>query len=166
MAILVVEFQAYPMPDETFILKEAAMADVVSNLQKQLIAKPPCSFNMFSTWNRRTLKYVQNKVHGIPWDAGYIEIESVEEQIKKAIQEADVVYTKGIHKVNFLLNLTGAPVNKIVNLDKFPSISKTVERNPNFQCQYNHPRHNKLRCALEQAIRYRDFLRENYYFKV
>lgn len=166
MAIVVMSIQFFPMPDKTYVIKEVAMVDVVSNMEKLLIAKPPCNINVFSARHRKTLRYVVDKVHGIPWNVGYMDLEDVEEQVRKTVDEADLIYIKGLDRVNFLLNLTGVPVHKIIDLNEIQNIGKTTERNYSLQCQYSHPRHNNLRCALEQAIRYRDFMRENYYYRI
>ncbi|KAK7576775.1 hypothetical protein V9T40_013061 [Parthenolecanium corni] len=159
MAVIVIAYQGFLMPDNETIMKEVAIVDVTSNMEKQMISKPPCCIKVFSARFQAHLRYVADKIHGIPWCHGYMDIEDVEEQVKKAVDEADIVYVKGLVRVNYLLNLTKAPIHKIVNLDEFPNISKTVDRNHMFRCQFKGLRHSNLRCALEQAIRYRDYLR-------
>ncbi|KAK7575772.1 hypothetical protein V9T40_012058 [Parthenolecanium corni] len=90
--------QFFPMPDKTYVIKEVAMVDVVSNMEKMLIAKPPCNTSVFSARHRKTLRYVVDKVHGIPWNVGYMDLEDVEEQVRKTVDEADLIYIKGLDR--------------------------------------------------------------------
>ena len=166
MAVIVIAYQAFPLPDKSIALKEVGIVDVVSNYECQYLAGPPCKIDVFSARHRQTLRYLVDKVHGIPWNAGIVPLEDVEEVVKKAVREADLVYIKGLERLTYLMNLTGESIDKFVDLDEVPYISATVERRPHFRCQYDHPHHSRLRCALEQAIRYRDFLRANHYFRL
>lgn len=164
MAVIVAEFQFYRGDGNVLILKEAALTDVLSNYECYMLAKPPCNLNTFTSKTQQSIEYVYAHIHGIPWYAGTMDLNHMEKIIKKVVSEAHIVYVKGLEKVKFLLGLTGCESEKIVNMDEYPNISKTSQRRPYFCCPFYHPYHNKMRCALEQSTRYRDYLRENYYF--
>lgn len=160
MAILVIDYQA-SLPG---ILKEVAIVDITSNMEQYYIAEPHVELHTYSSSFQRTADYAFKHIHGIPWSAGNIPLADVEFALRRAIDNAKLVYIKGFDRVKFLLGLTGCPTEKIIDLDEFPDITKTTQRRKFYRCYYDHPRHNNLRCALEQATRYRDYLRNNYYY--
>lgn len=166
MAFLVIDFQGFPMPDKTFAIKELAIVDVASTHESYYVAQPPCHIGFFSARHQRTIQYVTDRVHGIPWDAGYVPLDVVEKALKKAVDNADLVYIKGSDRLSFVMLLTGCPARKIVDLDTFQGIPRTVDRNFGVSCICKAPNHDNLRCAMEQSARYRDYLRHNHFFKV
>lgn len=164
MAFIVVDFQGFPLPDKSFAIKELAIVDVTSNFETQYLAKPPCPLSNFCDRHCNTIRYVHQNIHGIPWKAGYMELADVECELKIAVLAANKVYIKGLDRLNFVLMLTSCNPHKLIDLDQFEGIPRTIERNKSFVCNYRCANHDRLRCAMEQAIRFRDFLRRNVYF--
>lgn len=160
MDVLIIEIHGFKIRDNNFVVKEVGIASIVSNETRQYIAKPPIPYKHLNHKDRRCVDYTSKYIHGLPWTSGYIPLEEVEKYIIDAVAKATVVYTKGLEKVCFLLDLTQSSPSKIVNLDEYPGITTTAQRDPCFQCIH------KNRCALEQAIRYRNFMRLNYYYKL
>lgn len=165
MAVLVIEFQGYLTIGNEFFMKEVAIVDVTSNMEKHFLVKPPVPFGELSDRLQKNAEYVRRHIHGIPWNFGSSSVNDVEAEVIKMITDASLVYTKGLTKVQYLTELADCPSEKIVNLDEYPGVGKTTEKDPFFRCPHSHPTHNALRCALEQAVRYRDYMREYYYYR-
>lgn len=166
MASYIVDFQAFKGLVNEFYLKEVAIVNIHSDTVYHWIIRPPTMYCNLNEEMQLRVNYLTYKIHGIPWQTGYIDESEVIALMKNILKNAAVVYIKGSERVTYLRNLLKGYRNVTVyDLDHFEEFLKPEckKKNLKFKCTYDRPNHKKLRCALEQVTRYRDILRKEFY---
>ena len=159
MAIYVVSFQAFKSIDNQFMLKEFAIASVHSDATYQWTIRPQVPLNTMSTEMQRRVQYLTDKVHGIPWFSGANKEEAVLDVVRDILKDASVIYIKGSERAKYMRDLLGDfPEISILDIDDYKAV-KYARKNPEIKCRFAGGKHQQLRCAYEQAVRYRDAIR-------
>lgn len=150
----VIDFHGFRDNNNRFIVKELAI--VGDSFQTQVLFKPPYDQNVLNAKMQRNTRWLTRNVHGIKWEEGGVPYD--EEIIRTLCRPFNIIYTKGLEKVNFLQNLH--PLVRDLNTDAPLSDCKCVKRTPphvNSQCLVR--KHNIIisdtlqrKCALRSAI--------------
>lgn len=164
MTVYIVDFQAFKNLTNEFFLKEVAITCVHSNVTYHWMISPPTRYSYLQPEFQSRVDFLTDNIHGIPWNTGYIEERVVLKKMRKILKDASFVYIKGGERCKYIQCLMkDYPHISVLDLDNFDHLFRNSVKIPHFRCHYNTPKHNRLRCALEQATRYRDILRKDFY---
>lgn len=154
----VIDMQGFTDNDNLFIPKEVALVSLEEDWSlAHWIVKPPISQYGLTHATRVKNDWVTHNHHGLSWFRGTSDLKLVIIQLQKITKNADVIYTRGEKKWDFLVSILDSPV---VNLT-------TDLRNPSFErmpavgekCAY-HSKNKNFRCALNCALQVRRWILE------
>lgn len=103
----VVEFQAYSLSRNLFLVKELAIIPLTRYSVKPTIFlfKPPYSWNKLFPEEKKKNWYAEKKLHKISWDSGSIPPENLVKILHNNLEYVKKIYTKGSLKQKYLQNL-------------------------------------------------------------
>ena len=167
MAVYVVDFQAFKTLYNEYLLKEVAIVNVHTDAVYQWTVRPHTSYYRLTPKMQSRVRFLTDHVHGIPWCAGYIDERDVIELMQNILKNASSLYIKGTERVKYLANMLrmyrSVTVFDINGLEE-STLQQYREKISDIRCKFDSAKHKKLRCALEQATRYRDMLRREFYY--
>ena len=127
--------------------------------------KPPFSYTLLNAEQIRNVTYVTDKVHGISWFSGSYDEETVLEELRNIVKDADSVYIKGSERVMYIAGkLWDFPDIVVSDLDNVPG-AKYAKKDLTVECPFENKKYRNLRCAYEQVIRYRNVLQNSIFPK-
>lgn len=102
MRIAFVDIQGFRVQDQ-FFPKELGIE--IGFKQQQFLFKAPIPYQSLNIGDKKTVRYLENHVHGIRYNSGYIEYCKLDEILKNhLLHVADYVYVRGEQKADFLRN--------------------------------------------------------------
>lgn len=154
----VIEMQGFSDNDNAFIPKEVALVSMDKDWSlAHWIVKPPISQYSLSHATRVKNDWVTHNHHGLSWFRGTADLKLVIHQLNKITNNADVVFTRGDKKWDFLVAILDSPVINLTTDSNNPSFEKmqpVAEK-----CAY-HAKNKNFRCALNCALRIRRWVLE------
>lgn len=101
MRIIISDIQGF-MIDNEFFAKELSF--VVGNRISHFILKLPRKFSTLTRKDRNTVRYLENKHHGLKYNSGYIEYDRIPWILKDIIRNGDIIYVNGHQKYEIIRN--------------------------------------------------------------
>lgn len=154
----VIEMQGFSDNENTFIPKEIALVSLdEARSTAHWIVRPSVSHYGLTHATRVKNDWVTHNHHGLSWFRGTSDLKLVVNELQKLTRGADVVYTRGERKWDYLINILDAPVlNLSVDLrnPSFEKMSPIAEK-----CSY-HAKNQNFRCALNCALKIRHWILE------
>lgn len=100
----IIEIEGFQL-HSAFIIKELSI--VASDLENHFFVKSPYSFDRLHMSDRRIVRYCENRLHKIYWSSGNDKFITVRDYLQELLNRDvdNIVYTKGMAKVNVLRNL-------------------------------------------------------------
>lgn len=112
----IIDVQAFPGKNKTFVAKEIAIFNVDKlNNMITLLCKPPYSLNELEKEERRVVTWLSFNLHKLKWSEGNISIEDAIILMKRMLSAHDIIYTKGSEKSKYLSSVLNVHVT---DLDK------------------------------------------------
>lgn len=100
MRIAFVDIQGFHVQGE-FYPKELSIE--IGFKQQHFLFEAPIPYQSLSAGDKKTVRYLENYVHGLRYSSGYIEYGKIDEILKTCLlHAADYVYLRGQQKVDFL----------------------------------------------------------------
>lgn len=147
---LIVDLQGYKKGNN-FVLKELAVCSLDNQLLQSYMFETPVYYREYSYSNF----WLQKHHHSIPYRAGEISYDKIEEILQSLVLKAKVIYLKGIEKRDWLLFWIPYFKN-IEDLHGLPSLkSKSYSAQPS--CALIHEN-----CALTHVLQLRDYVNRNF----
>lgn len=109
--VCVIDMEGYMCPE--FSPKELT----ISNGKKvaSYLFKSPCAYRELKPAFKRQATWVYHNYHGIPFEAGYIELSELPQIIKEAIKDETVIFCKGKVKQDLINKYSDKQI--VINLD-------------------------------------------------
>lgn len=154
----VVEFHAFRGNNNEFIVKELVLVNVNAGFYTQLFFKPPYERTNLDEQREKQAEWLENHYHCIKWEYGDLKYSL--DTIKSLCSYFTIIYTKGLEKCRFLQQFHD---NVRLIPDNAP---KLTVYDTKVYCPV-HPISKTARCALQTALFYADWLREqsNYIYE-
>lgn len=134
----VLEIQCFYDNEMKYLVKEMSVYDLNHHSSTHWIFKPPergLDYEVSSSpKTRRVNEWVVRNLHRIPWEAGEVNFEESGEIFRKIFSSFDLLYVKGLQKLNFLKTEAKgfpSPPPMFVNLEDLgcPKIAILLEPN-------------------------------------
>lgn len=158
MDVAFVDLQGFRGENKQFIPKEVAVISADGNNLAIFILKPPENYAKQSYNVKKSIKYLENKHHGLAWTSGSVNFEEFHTEVARILENFEKVYVKGQEKKEVLsfLNKT------VVNLEDLecPSLKVLKKRTVAVRC-LNHNIREPF-CALENVLILSDWWRNEY----
>lgn len=139
--------QGFPDNDNQFIVKEFGVASEWFMTVKTFY--PPYPKHQLNAKMRKTANWLERYYHKLSWDDGYSAYS--DHVIRRDLREFDVVYTKGLEKVQFLSKFHP----NVKDIDFEPVDNNRVDY-CSLHCRTGG------RCAYRDALRYFEGLKRKY----
>jgi len=152
----VIDIQGFKTLLNEFVMKEVCIVGVHSGKVYHIFVKSPVCYENLCEKLKSRVNYITKYIHGIYWNSGSVDENTVVEILQKTVKNASRVYIKGSERVKFLKNLLNNTI-PVVDLDIFNFDGNYKIKQVNFSCYYNE-RHSNLRCALKNACTYKRWL--------
>lgn len=153
-ATALLDIQGFQLDNNEFIVKELAIR--IGQQLNHYLFKPPIPFNKLTDRERRTVSYVERKIHGLRYSSGYMEYTELR-KILHAIN-VDTIYVKGHQKYRFLRQCRLRP--EVVNLETdMPQPKMDI----GIPACLNH-RHGYFRCSINSVNILYNLLNKTQYF--
>ncbi|KAG7304598.1 hypothetical protein JYU34_011571 [Plutella xylostella] len=156
---VIVDVQGFKTDDNQFILKEIAM---IHEKQVQVfLIKPPFAYYDLSKTERRQVSWIERN-RGIYWKEGFIPYSCHKNYIVQLLSNK-IIYTKGMEKVKWLIEITKN--NNVYNLEdkNCPSLLSLYDKYNDsidvISCMYHTDT-----CALKNVTCLNKWLKENKVF--
>lgn len=137
----IVDLQGFKKPINEFVLKEISIIEVGSDKIEEpltLLFESSVSWNSLPVKYKATNLWLERNFHGISWNSGNIPCEAAKNIIQTVLQDARIIYVKGLEKKCWLTNFTDESVN-IIDMETLdcPSLKKLLKISPNARCSYH-----------------------------
>ena len=139
-----------------YIVKELACVDLKNEneqkMQSFLFQSPYAQIRVRPSI-RKSNTWVENNLHKISWEDGYIPYFRLTEILETVCQNQKHIFTKGSEKAKFLSTLIGKTVTDLdkMSCPKAEKINLAV-----LSCSFHHKEH----CALHKCLKYAAWLNE------
>lgn len=125
---------------QTFIVKNLAIYNTLSEALQYWEFKPPCSWDLLSYNSKCSNNKLLEKVCNSSWYDGNVPYDELTKILLKCIENVSNIYTRGNVHVNFFTNLLG---RNVINLESFINFgdikySNIFQRNSNLKCLSNY----------------------------
>lgn len=97
--MLVIDLQGFYIGKQ-FIVKELAAYD--GHTKTHFVFKPPFDKSFLSNKDRRQVQWLENNYHRLDWNCGFVDLDNLNNILKKMESNSDVIYVKGKQKCKFL----------------------------------------------------------------
>lgn len=150
---LIIDLQGFWDNNEKFIPKEIAIISIDKTILGHWIAQPILPYNQLVPHIKRRNNWVSKYHHGIRWNDGNTPLSEILQIIKNYSIDADIIYTKGQIKSDYLQKLLQ---REIINLeeDECPNL---VNTDSTTKCII-HGAKNKFRCSLSNVLQLQHWL--------
>lgn len=158
---IIVEIQGFRDENKKFFAKEVAVTCVDSDWIGHWIIKPPHTFSKLQSEIRKQNNWLTQYYHGIEWYEGDSCIKGVEHSLREICRgKTYTVYTRGHEKAKYLEEVLS---RRITNLEEWDCCPSFRDLPTGVQCCSLHAstRKHGFRCALQQAMSLREWLRED-----
>lgn len=147
----VIEMQGFSDNDNVFIPKEIAVVSLdEGRALSHWIVKPSISQYGLLHATRVKNTWVTHHHHGLSWFGGTSDLKLVVSELQKITKNADVVYTRGDRKWDYLVSILDTHVEDLAVDLRNPSFEKMPAVRE--KCIY-HAKNKNFRCALNCALR-------------
>lgn len=145
MNIVVCDIQGF-MVDGSFCAKEISFISGMKT--SHFIMRPLKNFKYLTSSDRKTVRYLEQRHHGLKYSDGVIDYREVGEVIRSVLKENDIVYVNGHQKCHFLKNHIMDRCLQIIDVENFGwTPPKFVKKTP--QC-LNHTL-NECMCTMNNC---------------
>ena len=147
MKLVAIDVQGFHI-NSKFVPKEVSVK--CSDQILHLLIKSPVPFEELSISDKKHVRFLEARHHGLSYSSGHICIEDIPSILEKYLVTADFIYVKGHQKVEFARDiLNGQFLGKIVNVE-------TCENPPKFEldfpmCLHHHFNDRKVMCSLRNV---------------
>lgn len=101
MMVAFVDLQGFQI-DQGFIVKELAIR--IDSQMSHFLFKSPVLYRNLSEKEKRNVKYVERRIHGLNFSFGYVDYYEIKAILWNHLKNVDLVFTNGHQKFNFLQN--------------------------------------------------------------
>lgn len=151
MKFVVLDAQGYYTINE-FQVKELAIYD--GQEISTWLFKPKILHRDLTPDQKKTVNYVFHNLHGIPYNAGYVDYKDLNRLLRDCFKDVHTVYVKGHVKKDFLLNAysemkVDPPPPTIINLEF--SVNGGV---PKLDSGFTHCKHHRIKvcsCSVKNV---------------
>lgn len=155
MNYTIVDVQGFKDKNNTFIIKEFAVAD--KELTQMFLIKPPYPFSSLTLEEKKQVLWLE-KNKGIRWSEGYIDYREFRREVVKYLFNKNII-TKGLEKVKWIKEL--CMNNEIVNIEstgcpKLSCLQEKYCKNESYNCCYH-----VKECALKNVLCLRKWCIDN-----
>ena len=102
------DFSFYKGQQNESIIKELSFIDLYGKISEKASFKPPYSIDTLDNKTRYTVRWCQNNLHTLPFEAGelpYRDMGKMLLQLSCSLPAESIIYVKGLEKRNFLNDL-------------------------------------------------------------
>lgn len=127
MRIIICDIQGFSIDGE-FCVKELSF--VLGDKISHFIMMPPKEFSSLSDKDKRTVKFLEKKLHGLRYTSGYIEYGKLPEILKSILQSGDIIYVNGHQKHDFFKNIMIGREVQVLNVEEHGWTPPKFEKKP------------------------------------
>ena len=135
----IIHVQGFKLPVNEFIVKELANLPIKCNKSIKPInfhLQTPCQWTCVSLKYKNINHWLENNLHGMPWNSGDVPYKMMRVIIENISRNAQTIYVKGSEKNNWLKSFT-KPSTKIIDMMdlKWPGLQLLKNESKNcIQC--------------------------------
>lgn len=115
MKFAVVDMQGFVI-DDKFFVKELSISN--GKQVEHFLFKPTTNYSKLSRSDKRTVNYLEKKIHGIKYSSGCVEYADLGTILQNYLTDFEVVYVSGHQKRDILLNNYKGPI-EVINLENY-----------------------------------------------
>jgi hypothetical protein len=148
----IIEFQAFRVNNNKFIIKELVVLDLETFVIYPFLFKPPFPFNRLNQKWQKTNKWLMRNFHYTDWNEGFTSFKELENIMYHYCNKFTRLYTRGMEKRNLIQLYTSADVINV-------NIEKTFKLATDNVCILTkNDEHGRFQCAIKNAYRLAAFL--------
>src|SRR6266576_3506563 len=114
----VIDIQGFKTLFNEFVMKEVCIVGVHSGKVYHIFVKSPVCYENLCKKLKSRVNYITKYIHGIHWNSGSVDENTVAEILQKIVKNAIRIYIKGSERVKFINNLFNNTI-QVIDLDTF-----------------------------------------------
>lgn len=146
----VVDLQGFKSSGNTFVCKEVAVVTLADEVPPSVfLFLPPYKWSDLEVKHKSENKWLEHNYLGIPWSAGFIPYEAMQDVLMNVLKDAQKVYVKGTMKKKFLQDFH--PNVENLEYQGCPSLKTLRDREIMTLCSF-HSLCMRPMCAVNNAL--------------
>lgn len=157
---MILDVQGFQHPINEFVLKELAAITIQAYETGEqgltrILFKPPCAWKILSAKCRAVNSWLMRNHHGIPWNAGIMSYDKVQEVVRRIVENASYIYVKGKEKKEWIKKIINDESKPVIDLEELncPSFRRMRDYEVLHWHEDNHGNLPRYHCAFENVQR-------------